>query len=414
MKFGLMSYDYTTNIGNEVQSIAARRFLPKIDYYIEHEKLERFDEGSDVKMIMNAWYLDCDKAWPPSENIDPLLISMHFTTRTDARRDAVLTDESKEFFQKHGPVGCRDHHTVNFLNENGIDAFYTGCLTLTLDSGAKKIDSDEHEYIVLSVDNPNEILPFLKQKTDTEIYVIYQDLIPSFKKAYPKTMPKSIYTLSSFYNHEEKFFMAENLLRIYENAKCVITDRMHCALPSLALKTPVLMINNDVMRERFDGISELLHEATFEDYSKNYSKIFDINNPPENPKDYLKIRKDLIKRCEKFTGCVNDSCYTDISYKELLDKNSLILSRNAFETRKYIKDIVKNYRKDLFDLKNTKRKYDNQKEAVERLNKKVKDQQNAIDELNRKIADHEKTIKQMESSNSWKITKPIRKLKNRK
>lgn len=45
MKFGLMSYDYTTNLGNEIQSIAARRFLPKIDYFIEHEKLNLFNKG---------------------------------------------------------------------------------------------------------------------------------------------------------------------------------------------------------------------------------------------------------------------------------------------------------------------------------------------------------------------------------
>ena len=32
-----MSYDYTINLGNEIQTIAARRFLPKIEYYIDHE-----------------------------------------------------------------------------------------------------------------------------------------------------------------------------------------------------------------------------------------------------------------------------------------------------------------------------------------------------------------------------------------
>lgn len=37
-----MSYNHTTNLGNEVQSIAARRFLPKIDYYIDHEEIHQF------------------------------------------------------------------------------------------------------------------------------------------------------------------------------------------------------------------------------------------------------------------------------------------------------------------------------------------------------------------------------------
>ena len=54
-----MKYSYTTNLGNEIQSIAARRFLPKIDYYIEHEKLNLFQNQEKVKMILNGWYLDC-------------------------------------------------------------------------------------------------------------------------------------------------------------------------------------------------------------------------------------------------------------------------------------------------------------------------------------------------------------------
>ena len=30
---------------------------------------------------MNAWYLNCPEAWPPSRNMDPLLISMHFSSQ---------------------------------------------------------------------------------------------------------------------------------------------------------------------------------------------------------------------------------------------------------------------------------------------------------------------------------------------
>ena len=245
-----MCYDYTTNLGNEIQSIAARRFLPKVDYFIEHEKLERFDDDTNVKMIMNGWYLDCPQAWPPSDNIDPLLISMHFTTRTEERKAAILTDESREFFKRHGPVGCRDLHTVDFLKENDIDAFFTGCLTLTLDSGADKIKTEDDDgYIVINVNNPDEVLSFLKEKTGRRIYVIYQDMIPSYEKAFPETMGSGVYTLTSLYDYKEKLFMAENLLKIYENAYCVVTDRLHCALPCLAFETPVLLIKDERMQE---------------------------------------------------------------------------------------------------------------------------------------------------------------------
>ena len=365
MKYGLISYDYTTNLGNEIQSIAARRFLPQIDYYIEHEKLDQFT-GDNVKMIMNGWFVDCPTAWPPSDSINPLLVSMHFTTTTKNKKrvEAILTPESRKFFSQYGPVGCRDMHTVDFLNDNDIEAYFTGCLTLTLDSGDKKPQKDDgNDYIVVNMENPDELISFLKQKTDKKIYRIQQDMMPSFKKAFPGEMPKWLYNLTSFYNSKEKFFMAENILKVYENASCVITDRLHCALPCLALETPVMLFNERGMKERFDGISQLLLESDIDEYKSNYN-IFDVENPPENSKEYIKIRNDLIKKCSEFTGHINNSCYSDISTNELIDKNTLILSRNAIETRNYFKEVLKLYEKT--ERKNNK-KIKKQKEEIEKL-----------------------------------------------
>ena len=382
MKYGLMSYDYTINLGNEIQSIAARRFLPEIDYLIDHEKINEFSDDSNVKMIMNAWYLDCLKAWPPSEHIDPLLISMHFSSKKSTQK-VILSDESREYLIQHGPVGCRDHYTADFLKENDIDAYFSGCLTLTLDTGNKYNYKDEkNAYVLISSDKADVLIPFLKQKTNKKIYVINQDFLPSFKKAFPGSIPKSLYNFTSYYNFDDKLFIAENILRMYENADCVITDRLHCALPCLALKTPVLLFNTRPKQERFDGLNNLLLESNINDYMDNYS-IFDVDNPPENSNEYLKIRKDLIDKCRGFTGHVNDSCYQDISYNEMLDKNTLFLSRQSNDTKNYIVDVL---------------------DMAERYEEKISKQQEIIEKQKKIIAEYE-------SSTSWKITSPLRKIR---
>lgn len=410
MKYGLISYDYTTNLGNEIQSIAARRFLPQVDCYIEHEKLDSFDCDDNVKTIMNGWYVDCPTAWPPSDKIDPLLISMHFNTSTKQERiDAILSDESKQYFAQHGKVGCRDMHTVEFLNDNDIDAYFTGCLTLTLDSGSQKPPLDDgNDYIVVNMEEADEIISFLRQKTDKKIYKIYQNMMPSFKKAFPGEMPKWLYNLTSQYTSQEKFFMAENLLRIYENASCVITDRLHCALPCLAFKTPVMLFNERNMKERFDGISNLLLESSFKEYQKHYN-MFDVDNPPENSNEYLKIRKDLIRKCEDFTGCVNDSCYSNVTYNQQVDESSLILSRNAIETRQYFRDVLQLYK----DLRiQDKKIMDKKDRQIKRRDDIIETQKEEIKKQKKLIEKQEKQMEKLTDSNSWKMTSPLRKVKN--
>jgi len=380
MKYGLMSYKYTINLGNEIQSIASRRFLPEIDCYVDHEKLNKFDEAEDVKLIMNGFYLDCFDAWPPTRNINPLLISMHFRNNDDIKK-VIFSKESKDFLNDFGPVGCRDLHSVDFLNDNGVEAYFSGCLTLTLDSGSRKgYDDEVEDYIVVNLDNPEDVLPFLKGKTDRKIYVINQDFQPDYATAFPGQIGRSLYNFTSYYSVEEKFYLAENLLKVYENAGCVITDRLHCALPSLALKTPVLLFNSRQNQERFNGLNNLLLTSTVKEYKDNYN-IFDVNNPPENSDEYLGLRKDLIKRCRKFTGHINDSYYTVRSYNELVDKNMLMFSNQAGDTRDYIVNVLKMFEKD----------------------------QKKIDEQKKIIKKQRKEIEEMKNSNSWKLTHMFKK-----
>ena len=380
MKYGLMSYKYTINLGNEIQSIASRRFLPEIDCYVDHEKLNRFNEAEDVKLIMNGFYLDCFDAWPPTRNINPLLISMHFRNKGNIKK-VIFSRESKDFLNDFGPVGCRDLHSVDFLNDNGVEAYFSGCLTLTLDSGSKKgYDDEVEDYIVVNLDNPEDVLPFLKGKTDRKIYVINQDFQPDYATAFPGQIKKFLYNFTSYYSVEEKFYLAENLLKIYENAGCVITDRLHCALPSLAFETPVMLFNSRRNQERFNGLNNLLLTSTLKEYKDNYS-IFDVNNPPENSDEYLGLRKDLIRRCKKFTGYINDSYYTVKSYNELVDRNMLLFSNQTGATRDYIVNVLKMFEKD----------------------------QKKIDEQKKIIKKQRKEIEEIKNSNSWKLTHMFKK-----
>jgi exopolysaccharide biosynthesis predicted pyruvyltransferase EpsI len=56
---------------------------------------------------------------------------------------------------------------------------------------------------------------------------------------------------------EYRMYYANDILNKYKSAKCVITSRLHAALPCLALGTPVLLINTQPDQYRFEGLKEL-------------------------------------------------------------------------------------------------------------------------------------------------------------
>lgn len=100
-KFALLNYS-TENIGDEVQSIAARRFLPRIDEYVDRDKLAEWEPNQPTKLIMNGWYNRDPKGWPPknSDLLKPLLTSIHVSVKDDAVREAFETTESLDFLKK--------------------------------------------------------------------------------------------------------------------------------------------------------------------------------------------------------------------------------------------------------------------------------------------------------------------------
>ena len=134
VKYGLLQYTYMEregywcdeiNIGDYIQSIAARQFLPQVDAFVERDAVADY-QGDRVRVIMNGWWQIYKGNAVTSKQIDPLYISIHITNPKEVPPEAI------EHFKRHEPIGCRDHSTMNFLRGQGVDAYFSGCMTLTL------------------------------------------------------------------------------------------------------------------------------------------------------------------------------------------------------------------------------------------------------------------------------------------
>ena len=240
------------NIGDYIQSLAAYQYLPKkcSPILIERDTIQYY-HGPKVKLIMNGWFSIQEGNKYTSEQIDPLYLSIHIQNKIIDRRMIV-------HLKKYEPIGCRDINTYKLLLNNSIKAFFSSCLTTTLDINYYKKDSFRNEEIIF---------------TDFQFgYFEKADRYIKNLKAYDFT--NITYLTHTFWTnktHLERFKIAHSLLKKYSNAKLVITTRIHAALPCLALRTPVIFVNKEYDKLRYNGLYNLLNTIGI-----NSKNVFEI------------------------------------------------------------------------------------------------------------------------------------------
>ncbi|MGY3794372.1 polysaccharide pyruvyl transferase family protein [Aquimarina sp. 433] len=305
MKYGLLTYDENKNffnVGDNIQSLAAKQFLPKVDTLLNRERLGEYT-GDPIKLIMNGWFTHNIHNWVPSDNIDPIFVSFHMN---NTAAPAMLSEKGIAYLKKHQPIGCRDQFTADTLKAKGIDAYFTGCLTLTLDS--YKVDDSERGDDIYIVDPLYSYPRAEKVFYNTKITIKNILNGSAFKlgkkdKHIKKFISKEVLDTATFinqeppsntYTDEEKFDMAVDLLNKYAKAKLVITSRIHCALPCLAMGTPVIFVNgfdSFVDSCRFDGILELFNRIDIDSKTGAYTSNFGLEGKITNETTVKNLEK---------------------------------------------------------------------------------------------------------------------------
>ncbi|MEM4439639.1 MAG: polysaccharide pyruvyl transferase family protein, partial [Pyrobaculum sp.] len=144
MKYGVV-YPGTGNIGDYIQTIAVLQFLPRVDVWIDREYLHKVVSDDVVKVILNGWYTLNPWSWPPSEAIQPLIYSIHISPHVSMY---FLRDKVKRYLKRWEPIGARDLWTMKLLKYGGVNAYFSGCLTLTLDKTYKTNKRSDHVLVV--------------------------------------------------------------------------------------------------------------------------------------------------------------------------------------------------------------------------------------------------------------------------
>jgi hypothetical protein len=233
VRYASFRYGRSWNLGDEIQTLATERHLPRVDERIDRDALASFEAEQPHVVIFQGWFsMAPERCFPPSKDIVPVFVGFHIT-ETFGSVNYFLSGDRLSYLQAHEPIGCRDDSTRQLLERAGVRAYTTRCLTLTFP---------------LRESEPRH----------GKIFIVDGDDLPI-----PRSLRRRAVSLthvsSATLGDEAKRAAAQRLLDMYrDQARLVITTRLHCALPCLAMGIPVVFFG-DPEDDRRLGILRDLH-----------------------------------------------------------------------------------------------------------------------------------------------------------
>lgn len=257
MKYGIVLHNFgdravkegSLNIGDPIQSIALEQIykengISKDDILkINLCELETY-EGEYVLLPMLGVAIGINFTHLPlSPKIIPVFISAHFAS-------SELTADAIDYLKLYSPIGCRDEFSLQTMRRYGIPAYISGCITVTFDKREQYIKGDK----IFLIDIPKSLIPHLPSEiyknafTDTH-------LLPLPDKIMTRDEAENLYQLSS------------KRLQLYKNqAKLVISSRMHALVPCMAMGIPVIAVFENIS-QRFSWLDKYIKLYSEDEFS---------------------------------------------------------------------------------------------------------------------------------------------------
>jgi len=303
------------NVGDETQGLAGIQALPRLDAFIERDRLDMVqytdsttppltynssspddDDGRRVLVFFNAWWGTKTMLWPPPRWVEPISISMHIQPRLEITSIFQETSEKPEstsekeeqgppvalYLKSQSPIGARDTKTLQFLRDNGVQALFSACLTMTLSLPKVKRDGG---VLIVDVNATKEL----------------EGIVPD------SVLQGSTYLTQKLLGDDAddnvlRFILAFERLLAYSRARLVITNRLHVAMPCVALGTPVIFVHGKSLPggggNRMDGLDVFMHQMK---EGEVMTRDFDWTDAPVNPRgsDFKK----QVKRIKQLSMC---------------------------------------------------------------------------------------------------------------
>ena len=277
MKYGNIAFSgkEINNLGDQMQIIALNNMYDRLNIPESERVIIPFSElstySNNEKVILPIsfpilTYNPMGVCGLFSNDIIPLFIGFTWL-------NPIYSEEEISYLKQYEPIGCRDEYTRNNLLKCGIKAYLNGCITLSAFFDCADCFNTHKR---------------------TKVYLV--DVEDSFLKYIPVAI-KTKAEIRSQYVRAEKgkdiYQIAQQRYKEYnDNARLVITSRLHCAIPCISMGIPVIILREKVSY-RFSWVEKIAPIYTH----KTIEKV-DWNPKPVQCKEIIRMQ------CEVFADCI--------------------------------------------------------------------------------------------------------------
>ncbi len=213
------------NLGDDIQTFAVSQMLPRVDGYVSREALNQVEESCVIPL--NGFFMNSDH-WPPAESVKPVFFAFHVTPQA---QKVICSKAGIAYLKKWQPIGCRDRGTMALLALHGVETYYSRCVTLTLPR--RYSEPEDGKIFVVGVNNK-------------ALHAIPEDIR---RQAITVSQAKVRLPIT---DTQIKLQLAEKLLNQYrDREKLVITSKIHCAMPCLAMGIPVVFLYDSAKKDDY-------------------------------------------------------------------------------------------------------------------------------------------------------------------
>lgn len=260
MKYGYLFYQKPlisdmpsrpVNLGDPIQSYAVKLLYREMG--IEEKDIvpvPRYDmrnyDGEECVCIVNTCSTYEELAYdsnfmPPSDKIHAIPFSLHINRN--------ISDDEIAYYRSCSDVGCRDIFTENKLRKLGVNAYLTGCLSLTFPRRSRRLEDNAKNVYLIDVQSEfKNLIPSKILDGAIELSSIYRFEIVH------KSNRMTVQEACDFHKMGER-----RIELLKRDARLVITSRLHAAAPCLAMGIPVILTKYD---DRFGFIDRFLPSYT--------------------------------------------------------------------------------------------------------------------------------------------------------